>query len=109
MAVSPQLVRSVQDSLQAQGIDAGSVDGIWGPRTHRALREFQDRQGLDTTGQLDAQTLAELDLSAQQTASAEDSASAGGSASGVSRFEKADKDNNGYVSREEFESALARR
>lgn len=95
MAVSSQLVRSVQDTLQAKGIDAGPIDGIWGPRTHQALREFQDRQGLDTTGQLNAQTLAALDISAAQTASAADSASAGGSASAGPQFDKADKDNDG--------------
>lgn len=51
-----------EDTLQAKGIDAGPVDGIWGPRTHRALREFQDWQGLDSSGQLDAQTLAALGI-----------------------------------------------
>jgi hypothetical protein len=76
MAVSPQLVRSVQDTLKAKGIDPGPVDGIWGPRTHQALREFQDRQGIERTGQLDAGTLAALDVAGDGAASAGASASA---------------------------------
>jgi hypothetical protein len=107
MAVSPQLVRSVQDTLHAKGIDAGPVDGIWGPRTHQALREFQERQGIETTGQLDARTLASLDVSGDSAASTGASASAG--ASGAPSFDNADKDNNGYVSRHEFDSIIARR
>ncbi len=104
MAVSPQLVRNVQDTLQAKGIDAGPVDGIWGPRTHQALREFQDGQGLDTTGQLDRQTLVALGIEGEETAS-----TGGSTSSAAPGFDQADKDKNGYVSREEFKSTLAQR
>jgi hypothetical protein len=61
-AVSERLVRDVQESLRAQDINAGPVDGIWGPRTSAAVREFQQTQGLDASGQLNAQTLGALGI-----------------------------------------------
>jgi peptidoglycan hydrolase-like protein with peptidoglycan-binding domain len=111
MPSSPQLVRSVQQSLEAKGIDVGPVDGIWGPKTHQALQQFQEKQGLDATGQLNARTLEALGIPGEQAASAS-SASAGASASrsgqqgALPPFEQADRDNNGRVSPEEFKSAL---
>jgi Ca2+-binding EF-hand superfamily protein len=115
MAASAQLVRNVQDKLNAKGVDAGPVDGIWGPRTHQGVREFQEKQGLKPTGQLNGQTLAALGIEGEQTASAGESASAGASGRqagsgerGAPRFEQADKNNDGYVSRQEFDSALER-
>jgi hypothetical protein len=109
MAVSSELVRNVQQTLSAEGVDAGPVDGIWGPRTHQALREFQEREGLDASGQLNAPTLAALGIDSTQTASAGESASAGGTARSTPQFDKADKNSDGFVSRQEFDSALAPR
>ena len=40
-----------------KGFDAGEVDGIWGPETEAALREFQSAQGMDVTGQPSRQTI----------------------------------------------------
>jgi hypothetical protein len=69
-AVSERLVRNVQETLKAKGIDAGPVDGIWGPRTHAGLQQFQRAQGIEETGQLNAQTLAALGIPGGQDASA---------------------------------------
>ena len=115
MAASSQLIRNVQQQLQAKGIDAGPVDGIWGPQTHQGLTDFQQAQGLEASGQLNGPTLAALGIAGQQSASAGNSASAGQSASGGSSasagsglpsFQRADKNNDGNVSREEFEAAM---
>jgi len=46
-------VREVQESLERAGHDVGEVDGVWGPRTAKALRDFQQARGLDATGRLD--------------------------------------------------------
>lgn len=48
---SPQ-VRSIQMALNAAGFNAGSVDGINGPKTRRAISEFQKKQGDEETGVL---------------------------------------------------------
>ena len=69
--VDSETVRHIQQALSDQGHKV-SVDGIWGDKTHDALRAFQNEQHLDATGQLDGKTFAALGLveGSQQTASA---------------------------------------
>jgi len=55
-------VRDVQQALQDKGFEVGPIDGIMGPRTRNALREFQQRQGLRGAGQLNQETLAALNV-----------------------------------------------
>lgn len=54
-------VQSVQASLKNEGHSV-SVDGVWGPRTASALRNFQQANNLPATGTLDSQTMAALDI-----------------------------------------------
>jgi hypothetical protein len=49
-------VRGAQQALRSKGFDPGPVDGRMGPRTTAAVREFQSKEGLSATGQLDADT-----------------------------------------------------
>lgn len=56
-------VESVQASLAQEGYNV-SVDGVWGPQSVEALRQFQQANNLDATGQIDAQTLAALNVDA---------------------------------------------
>lgn len=56
-------VSGMQQRLRNLGIDPGPVDGIMGPRTRRALREFQTVEssgGLTPSGEPDADTIARL-------------------------------------------------
>ena len=53
-------VREAQRRLNAAGFDAGPVDGIFGPKTKRAVIIYQAVNGLPLTGELDAATLARL-------------------------------------------------
>jgi hypothetical protein len=55
-------VREAQQALVNQGFELGPIDGIVGRRTQAALRAYQQKQGLTTSGQLDAQTLRALDV-----------------------------------------------
>lgn len=64
-AVSPDLIRNVQRTLSQRGYDAGPVDGIYGESTQQALSNFQRDQRLDSSGQLDSQTLAALGVVAE--------------------------------------------
>ncbi len=59
--LDPATVQNVQASLKNEG-HAVSVDGVWGPRTTAALRQFQQTKGLPATGTLDTKTLAALDV-----------------------------------------------
>lgn len=64
MQKDPQWVRQVQQKLQDQGYDVGSIDGKWGPKSSAALREFQQAQGMQADGRLshDAVTALGLDM-----------------------------------------------
>jgi hypothetical protein len=54
------LVRDTQVALRDAGFDPGRIDGVMGPRTQAALREFQASQGLPQTGRLDPTTQKQL-------------------------------------------------
>lgn len=53
-------VSGVQGRLNNLGFDCGPVDGIFGPRTQRALKRFQASVGLQATGDLDETTRQKL-------------------------------------------------
>jgi len=55
-------IKELQQRLNKQGFSSGNVDGIWGPDTSAAVMNFQARNGLQPTGQLDQKTLKALDL-----------------------------------------------
>lgn len=56
-------VRDLQQQLKDQGYyQDGNVDGLVGPKTESALREFQQAQGLDPTGEINAETLAAMGI-----------------------------------------------
>ena len=58
-----QVIVNVQTQLRADGYYAGSVDGVLGSQTRRALAAFQADHGLAVTSGVDEPTLATLGLS----------------------------------------------
>ena len=75
-------VKAVQQALKDKGHHPGSVDGRMGPKTQQALRDFQNAQGMEATGQLDSKTMQSLGVEVSTTSSAESTTS--GSASPAS-------------------------
>ncbi|MFN3624628.1 MAG: N-acetylmuramoyl-L-alanine amidase, partial [Hyphomicrobium sp.] len=57
---APQTVADAQKRLAALGYWPGDVDGLMGPRTRSALRDFQDQNGLPITGNVDTATWLKL-------------------------------------------------
>jgi peptidoglycan hydrolase-like protein with peptidoglycan-binding domain len=53
-------MRQVQQWLRATGFEPGSVDGVMGPNTREALRDWQRAEGFATTGYLDREQLDRL-------------------------------------------------
>jgi peptidoglycan hydrolase-like protein with peptidoglycan-binding domain len=49
-------IRWAQVELRTMGLYNGSLDGVAGPETKRALLGFQERNGLERTASLDQQT-----------------------------------------------------
>ena len=52
--------REIQEGLQAGGFDPGGADGMFGPRTRAAIRNWQSSQGARATGYLDGASVAGL-------------------------------------------------
>ena len=57
-----QVIANVQTALQEQGYYDDAVDGLIGPRTRAALRDFQRDNGLPITAAIDGPTLKALGL-----------------------------------------------
>lgn len=55
-------IRRAQEALKAEGHDPGPIDGVMGPKTQEALRQFQRQENLQETGRLDRQTAEKLGL-----------------------------------------------
>ena len=60
-------VRTVQDKLLRWGYYEGGVDGIYGSRTYRAVRRFQERNGLSVDGIVGPGTAQALGISTAQS------------------------------------------
>lgn len=71
---SPEVVKQVQEKLSAAGHDAGPADGQMGPKTQAALKDFQEKEGLQASGQIDQQTLAALEIGGQSSSTGSSSA-----------------------------------
>jgi len=65
-------VRAAQQALKDKGMDPGAVDGMMGPKTQAALRDYQKKEGLKETGRLDAETMSKLGVATKSSAGATD-------------------------------------
>jgi peptidoglycan hydrolase-like protein with peptidoglycan-binding domain len=75
MSANSEQVKAIQQALKDQGHDPGDIDGIMGPKTQAALRDYQQKQGLKATGRLDAETSAKLGVEAKTSAAPSSSSS----------------------------------
>lgn len=53
-------VEEIQQLLKDVEFDPGSVDGVMGGQTRKAIKEFQEDKGLKATGRIDSMTLSAL-------------------------------------------------
>ena len=60
--VQRNVVLSAQITLARRGLFRNEIDGAYGPALEFSLRAYQSRIGLPTTGRLDLETLAALEL-----------------------------------------------
>lgn len=58
----PATIKSLQSALKQRGLYKGSIDGIMGPQSRKALVEFQRSAGIPHLGYLTADTMAMLGI-----------------------------------------------
>lgn len=63
-AVTVEQTMEMQRALTARNLYQGKADGLWGPKTESALRNFQTQNGLEVTGTLDEPTARALGIDA---------------------------------------------
>jgi peptidoglycan hydrolase-like protein with peptidoglycan-binding domain len=61
-APSPDRIREIQTALQKDGSYEGEPNGKWDSATMDAMRKYQDKNGLNPSGKIDAPTLNKLGL-----------------------------------------------
>ncbi len=83
-------VRQVQEALARRGFDPGPADGIMGPRTRQAVRDYQRSEGLPENGQLTDETVESLgvDVSVNNNPDRRDRGLVGSVASGTATVGK---------------------
>ena len=76
-------IRSIQQALIDKGYEPGAVDGMWGNLTRAAVWNFQQKNGIDPSGEVDPQTLSALGvtLAGQDQATVDTGSSTVGSGS----------------------------
>lgn len=60
--MAPSTLRQVQTALKQQGLYRGRVDGRWGPQTEHGVMAYQQKNGLQASGQLDQATLSAMNI-----------------------------------------------
>ena len=80
---SGAMVTQIQTKLKSWGYYTGTVDGAYGSGTERAVRAFQQKNGLTVDGKAGDQTLAAMGLSAGSGNSGNSGGSGGASGSQV--------------------------
>ncbi len=60
--IQPARVREIQEALEKAGFFHDKPDGIWGPTTRDAMKQFQKQNGFSPTGLPEAKPLMLLGL-----------------------------------------------
>jgi peptidoglycan hydrolase-like protein with peptidoglycan-binding domain len=61
-APTPDRIKEIQTALQREGAYEGQPTGKWDEATADAMRKYQDKNGLNPTGKIDALSLEKLGL-----------------------------------------------
>ncbi len=82
-----ETVRALQERLNASGFDVGRADGSFGPRTERAVRDYQRSVGLCSDGVVGRRTFSTLNgASPTRRATTPAAGATGTAAAGVARM-----------------------
>tara|TARA_Y100001934_G_scaffold267196_1_gene347590 strand:+ start:1159 stop:1887 length:729 start_codon:yes stop_codon:yes gene_type:complete len=107
LAASECDVRQAQQALDERGIDTGPIDGVFGPRTQRAVQQFQTQNDLTASGTLDGDTCQALLAPEQAEAAKAEAAAAEAAAAEAAKAEAAAADKAESAQQEQGSSAQA--
>jgi peptidoglycan hydrolase-like protein with peptidoglycan-binding domain len=65
MAPTPDRIKEIQSALQREGAYDGQPTGRWDESTADAMKKYQDKNGLNPTGKIDALSLQKLGLGSE--------------------------------------------
>jgi peptidoglycan hydrolase-like protein with peptidoglycan-binding domain len=65
--MSPDMIRKVQQHLKDGGLNSARVDGVWGPQTGAARRDYQHQHNINAAGETDQQTLNAMNIPTRAT------------------------------------------
>ncbi len=68
---TPERYKEIQQALADKGYYHGPVNGVWGPESAGALKQFQRDQNIDDDGKIDSLSLIALGLGPKRTADAQ--------------------------------------
>jgi peptidoglycan hydrolase-like protein with peptidoglycan-binding domain len=94
VALSVEEIRAVQIALKDKGFSV-EIDGVLGPRTKQALIQFQRRQGLQASGEIDVRTKTALGMSNERGGAATTGQGGTDRQSGEQRGSGSDRDRSG--------------
>ncbi|HET8995700.1 MAG TPA: peptidoglycan-binding domain-containing protein [Acetobacteraceae bacterium] len=60
--ITKRMIRRVQANLKHDGLYRGRIDGVWGPKSEHAAREFQEHNHMNPTGKIDLPMLQAMNL-----------------------------------------------
>jgi hypothetical protein len=61
-ALTPTIIKKVQQALQYEGFYQGAIDGIWDIESKSSARAYQKSKGLGVTSKLSIETLTALGI-----------------------------------------------
>jgi len=64
-APTPDRIREIQGALQREGFTNSEPNGKWDDATVEAMRRYQEKNGLNPSGKIDAPTLNKLGLGSE--------------------------------------------
>jgi carboxyl-terminal processing protease len=77
---SKETIKDVQEALKAKGHEPGAIDGTLNQKTQQALRDFQQKNNLTATGNLNQETARKLGVSLDDKKTGSKSGAAKGNA-----------------------------
>lgn len=78
--ITKAMIRKVQANLKRDGLYRGHIDGVWGPKSEQAARQFQEQNQMNPTGKIDLPMLQAMNLGSGNEQYGEGNGAMGGNA-----------------------------